>query len=467
VKLRVSDLWRWDGTIDRGPYAVLGVALMLVKYGVDRWLTWGFTGLRLDPWIYWIRTGSVADRLSGPRHASYAYVLLAAALPFVWSGVVLTLRRLRSAALPKMLVLLFFVPFVNALFFVMLCALRGRPHDGSARDTGGRSRFLDRLMPETQIGSALMSVALVVPVTAALAYLSAQYLGKYGWGLFVGLPFFVGLASVLLYGYREPRSFGACVTVAVAAVGILGVGLFLFAIEGAICILMAAPIGAVLAFVGASIGWAIQMQTRASDTSATYLALSLAMPLLLLADASQPEQPPEYRVETSIDIDAPRERVWNEVVAFSELPPPTEIVFRAGIAYPMRAEIDGRGVGAIRRCVFSTGAFVEPIEVWDEPRRLEFSVASEPRAMTELMPWPGADPPHVSDYFVSRRGRFDLVALEGDRTRLVGTTWYTHKIWPSAYWRVYSDRLLHKIHRRVLDHIRAQAESAERSARAR
>ena len=39
---------------------------------------------------------------------------------------------------------------------------------------------------------------------------------------------------------------------------------------------------------------------------------------------------------------------------------------RAGLAYPMRARIEGSGPGAVRYCEFSTGPFVEPIVTWDE-----------------------------------------------------------------------------------------------------
>jgi hypothetical protein len=55
-----------------------------------------------------------------------------------------------------------------------------------------------------------------------------------------------------------------------------------------------------------------------------------------------------FEVRTSIDVDAPSEKVWKQVVAFAEIPPPTELLFRAGIAYPIRAEISGHGVGAVR-----------------------------------------------------------------------------------------------------------------------
>jgi hypothetical protein len=326
--------------------------------------------------------------------------------------------------------------------------------------------FLARLIPESRFGSAAMALLLVLPITSGLVYLSAARLGSYGWGLFVGLPFCLGLASALIYGYHGPRTLIGCLAVSLTATLMLAGILIGFAIEGAICILMAAPIAAAISSFGAFIGYLIQRGPEGGRAAPPVLySLSLSMPLVMLVDHFVPREPPLFEVVTAIEIDAPPETVWNQVVSFSELPPPKELLFRSGIAYPMRAEIHGHGIGAVRHCVFSTGPFVEPIEVWDEPHRLEFSVSAQPHAMKELMPWPGAEPPHVSDYLVSRRGRFELEPLEHGRTRLVGTTWYTHKIWPAAYWRIYSDAMLHMIHRRVLEHIRVQAEKAQRGER--
>ena len=43
-------------------------------------------------------------------------------------------------------------------------------------------------------------------------------------------------------------------------------------------------------------------------------------------------------------------------------------------------------------------------------------------------------------------------------TRLTGTTWYSHGLRPSAYWSLWSDWIIHRIHMRVLTHIRAEVE---------
>jgi hypothetical protein len=108
--------------------------------------------------------------------------------------------------------------------------------------------------------------------------------------------------------------------------------------------------------------------------------------------------------------------------------------------------------------VFSTGAFVEPIEIWDEPRLLKFSVTENPAPMREITPYASIEPPHLHGYFVSHQGQFLLTPLPGGRTRLEGTTWYSHTIWPETYWHLWSDYIIHRIHVRVLEHIRAEAE---------
>ena len=135
-----------------------------------------------------------------------------------------------------------------------------------------------------------------------------------------------------------------------------------------------------------------------------------------------------------------------------------EWYFRAGLAYPMRARIEGLGPGAIRYCEFSTGPFVEPIEVWDEPRLLQFRVTENPAPMHERSPYGHIQPKHLHGYLVSERGQFRLTKLANGHTLLEGATWYQHGLWPAEYWKWWSDAIIHRIHLRVLNHVRMLAE---------
>jgi hypothetical protein len=237
--------------------------------------------------------------------------------------------------------------------------------------------------------------------------------------------------------------------------------LLLFALEGVLCIAMAFPLASVLAVIGAMLGRGVAQSHRLRPTHA--LTLLLALPLLMGVEAAGPGAPVR-EVVTSIEIAASPEVVWPHVIGFSELPAPHQLVFALGIAYPMRARIEGAGVGAIRYCEFSTGPFVEPITAWDPPRRLAFDVASQPEPMHETSPYRRVNAPHLVDGLRSRRGEFRLVPLPGGRTRLEGSTWYSVEMAPQMYWGPISDRLIHAIHERVLAHVAdlAEADAARR-----
>lgn len=75
-------------------------------------------------------------------------------------------------------------------------------------------------------------------------------------------------------------------------------------------------------------------------------------------------------------------------------------------------------------------------------------------------------PPHLNNFLVSHGGQFHLIELPDGRTRLEGTTWYEHHMWPAPYWQLWSDLLIHRIHRRVLEHVKSLSERDETIATA-
>lgn len=238
--------------------------------------------------------------------------------------------------------------------------------------------------------------------------------------------------------------------------------LFVLAVEGVVCLAMAAPLGIPLAAMGGAAGYAIRRGASPAAPRAAGMAV-IALPVLIGAEALAPAAAPLYSTRTDVVVDAPPDVVWRHVVAFSEIPPPAEWVFQRGIAYPLRSRIEGAGVGAIRRCEFTTGAFVEPITAWEPGRRLAFDVVAQPPPMVEWTLWDDVHPAHLRGYFESERGEFRLTSLPGGRTRLEGTTWYRHRVAPSAYWRWWSDAILHQIHGRVLRHVGRTAEADPRT----
>jgi hypothetical protein len=94
---------------------------------------------------------------------------------------------------------------------------------------------------------------------------------------------------------------------------------------------------------------------------------------------------------------------------------------------------------------------------------LAFNVVAQPPSLRELSPWEIV-PPHIEkNYMRSQHGQFRLTALDAHRTLLEGTTWYQNYLWPQQYWREWSDGIVHRIHLRVLRHVKQQAEMAVRN----
>ena len=273
--------------------------------------------------------------------------------------------------------------------------------------------------------------------------------------IFVLIPVLLGVDSCAIFGRRRGRAAGLGALAVMIALG----SLLILGREGLICIAHAA-----CRLPCRWARWAAGWSTAPGrpDSLPGGIAMLLLLPPASLTWDTQ-AQPPWFEVRTAIAIAAPPEQVWKHMVTFPELPEPREWFFRAGIAYPMRARIEGSGVGAIRYCEFSTGPVVEPIEVWDEPRVLRFRVTENPAPMREWSPYGEILPKHLHGYLISRQGEFRLTRLPDNRTLLEGTTWYRHGLWPAEYWRWWSDAIIHRIHLRVLNHIRTLAEAELRS----
>jgi hypothetical protein len=303
-------------------------------------------------------------------------------------------------------------------------------------------------------------IFVVTTLAVTCVALATVLLEHYGWGLFVGIPFLIGFVPGLLHQTTTSRPILECVLVGAALEFFVGAALILFALEGLICLIMVAPIALALnafgAFIGYNIRKAVEWNRRQREVFCG--GAFLLLPLVLFVEKSVGATPSLIPVKTTLDIAAPPSTVWKHVVTFSELPPPTEWIFHAGVAHPLKAEIQGAGVGAVRHCIFSTGAFVEPIEVWDEPRLLRFTVTTNPPPMRELS-YREVKPAHLDGFLRSERGQFALTPLPGNSTRLEGATWYRHGLWPERYWQFWSDYIIHTIHLRVLRHIKSEAEA--------
>lgn len=235
-------------------------------------------------------------------------------------------------------------------------------------------------------------------LAAILAAASVALVKEGVYGLTVFLVFPVVLGGLSAWVFKPNSGWGAA---GVGALAVVAASLFflLGGMEGLVCIVMAVPLAAPLGALGA---WVVY-RSASPKLEPRGIAMLLLVPTATLTwDVKAP--PPVFCVRTAVEIAAPPERVWKYVVSFPALPEPREWFFRAGVAYPLRAHIDGSGLGAVRYCEFSTGPFVEPIEVWDAPRLLRFRVTENPAPLQEWSPYAQIEPKHLHGYLVSKQG---------------------------------------------------------------
>lgn len=292
-------------------------------------------------------------------------------------------------------------------------------------------------------------------LSTVFIYFGVTILEDYGWTVFCLVPFFSGLTTTIITSYYEKLTIKRAIGNSLFAFFVCSVFLLIFAIEGIICILMAAPLAIPFIIAGTFVGYAIQ--NRKATRIKLIILYTIVVPSLLAFENHIDTKPTVYPIITSVEIDAPIEQVWANVIAFPEMEAPTEFLFKTGIAYPKNATIKGHGVGAIRYCNFSTGSFVEPITKWEAPTLLAFSVKEQPIPMKEISMY-DINPAHLHEYFVSQKGQFKLIKISENKTLLEGTTWYYNKIQPEGYWQVWSKYIIHKIHNRVLLHIKKNSE---------
>ena len=207
MNIDFRQIYVWRGETGRRHYLFWGCALFGIKSVLDRFLPnlLGQAETPINP-PFSLVYGALPnfDEITRP---GYFLILLYIALPFIYMGVCLTVKRLRSAGLHPGLAALFFVPYVNLMFFVVLCCLEPKRGERSQPRAGGSPSRLLHLIPRRKLAGALFGWLISVLVCLIISLFTIYWLGQYGWPLFVGVPFFGGLLACVLFGFHEPRSF--------------------------------------------------------------------------------------------------------------------------------------------------------------------------------------------------------------------------------------------------------------------
>ena len=403
----------------RALYAVQAAALVLAQHLIVL-VAATVSGVVLEPDAqFWVLPFTAVANQPELASATLLAVLLAG-FATIAALALLSVRRAGGSPLGQALAAMTMVPGPQlvAVLALAVLPLPERPPPEEKRDAPARW--------PVAVNGALAGIAIIVGATA----LSAAALGSYGWGLFVGTPFVVGVTTGWIANRAAPLSSGDTIKLVLASASLGCVALITLALEGLICLVLVSPLGAAVAILGGYAGRGLALRGHGGGGP---LASVAVLPLLILADVALPPAA-IVDVRQSIEIAARPDAVWRALIDDEAIAEPPGLVAWTGLAVPVRGRLLGHGVGATRLGEFSTGVAVERVTAWEEGRRLGFAVLSEPPIMVEMSPWQTVHAPHVAGYVTVRETTFRLAPLPGGRTRLTVTAGQTLRIDPVLYW---------------------------------
>ena len=149
IKNIYKQLFSWQGDVGRGVYASTGFVLFFFKWNLDRIISGYFFSITWLPYQYMMPDIDLQDK------KNLALILSLTALPFIYLGILLTIKRLRAIGTPTFLAVLFFIPFVNLIFFMLLSVLPTRINKN--KDELPPPNWVSRFVPLTPWKSFLFS----------------------------------------------------------------------------------------------------------------------------------------------------------------------------------------------------------------------------------------------------------------------------------------------------------------------
>ncbi|MFT3725581.1 MAG: hypothetical protein QM773_18585 [Hyphomonadaceae bacterium] len=437
-------LFSFEGELDRRAYALASLSAFFTQHAfvlVCMWQSGRYDDLR-----------SIGFLFNPMRYLTRAtiettFLGLLLMLIVAWILVALSFRRARKDRADLVLVVPIVMPALQLPMIALLSLLmptgtKVRHAEPAPRHTGAIT------IPAMQGALAGMTISLTACAFGTLVMQS------YGYTLFFATPLVVGVTAAYVANRRADIGLAKTNKVVLAALGLGAAAIMGVAIEGAICLIMASPLIVGIGYVGGVIGYVAAKSRSGGRTTLSGIA---ALPLLFMLEAAFPPRGDFVSLE-SIDVAAGPDEVWRSITHMGSIDVPPSAPFGWGLAYPVSGEIDGEGVGAVRRGVFSTGVAYERVTEWEPGRKLWFDVLSDPPALKELSPYDQVQAPHLAGYFTTAYARFSITPLGDGRTRLSLETLHTLDLDPALYWTPIAQWAVHENKKRVLAHFASQAE---------
>ena len=451
-------LFSFEGRIGRGAYAAVAIPTFLaghlaVLFAVSGSQEWPLGNLWfwLSPARWLFSVSARTPEVEMPVVVGLLALMAVAACIAAAAAVRRAADMQESGAAAALAI----TPFLQIPVILWLAASPAKAPIGEEHEEAGATATQRRAWTTRLLGLLVATLITLASVSAgAFAFRS------YGYAMFISTPLLIG--GVVAFMANRDGDIGPGRTMTEVSVSLLFAGLALLAValEGVVCIVMAAPLAWLMAWIGAAIGRPL---ARAARPRGRTVVMSIALLPAMFAIEQVIPATAAFEDSRSVVVMAAPTDVWPAVLQMNQIEEEPPLPFRLGLAYPVRGEVVGEGVGAKRLGHFSTGTATERVTEWAPEQALGFDIISEPATLRELSPYADVHAPHVDGYFRSVHARILLTPLEGGRTRLTLETTHELDLQPSYYWLPMVRWVVRENKARVLTQMKAQAEAAARS----
>jgi hypothetical protein len=145
-------------------------------------------------------------------------------------------------------------------------------------------------------------------------------------------------------------------------------------------------------------------------------------------------------VETALHLNATPEEVWQGILFYEEVPRRPLWFLRIFLPRPIRTDGEKTRVGAIVRCTYDSGHLLKRITAVEPAHLMRFDVLEQRLG--------------VEDCVSMSQGSYEIRATRAG-SQVVLTTHYRSRLRPRRLWRPLERYLAHRLHRHILDGMRA------------
>lgn len=232
------------------------------------------------------------------------------------------------------------------------------------------------------------------------------------------LPFIVGALTVYFSNIEKVKHLSYRILAPWLPIFVFFFITFIFAIEGWPCLVMILPIFLIAASIGGLFGGFFKLRKRDNNL---YVSILVLLPLIIspienyIGANTMP-----YKAYTFIDIDAPAEKIWDNVTRVSEISKEQDkgwLTNLLNFPRPVKAELNFEGVGAYREAIFTNGlVFHETVTEYVDNEKMSFTI----KALPHEIPLTTMDEHLVvgGRYFDVLNGTYELEKLNDKTYRL-------------------------------------------------